>query len=164
MRGYPERVKFALNVFGWVDPWGLRRGKAYAPANVNIIIGANGEVLSATARIRRGNLGQGTPTSRSSRNAARCMGKKEDDAGHILAKLLGGLGHLAQGVFPKNPHINRGAYRVFEGRVADAVRKHGAVDVNIHWIYGNGGTRPTDIIYEVSHVNGTLILSHMLGN
>ncbi|WP_279608818.1 DNA/RNA non-specific endonuclease [Burkholderia anthina] len=110
--------------------------------------GAAGQPLRATATITAAGLGTGTTTNASSRAWARLLGYPTDDAGHIPGKLLGGSGGK-DGVFPQLPGINRGLFRDFEGRVAAYVNRAGSADVDIQFVYGNGGTRPTQIIYDV---------------
>jgi hypothetical protein len=78
-------------------------------------------------------------------------GNSNDDAGHIVGKLLGGSGGK-NGVFPQLPGINRGLFRDFEKDVATFVRKNGAVDVDVKFVYGKSLTRPDEIVYEVSQM------------
>lgn len=54
--------------------------------------------------------------------------------------------------------INRGLFRDFEGQIASYVNRVGSADVDIRFIYGNGGTRPTQIAYDVLH-GGQKVLS-----
>ena len=85
------------------------------------------------------------------------LGNATDDAGHTRGAQLGGNGGKKY-VFPQDPHVNRGAFQVFEGRVADHVRRTGkSVDFEQTYHYGNGGTRPTGVTYSVTQ-NGRPIL------
>nr|WP_246208484.1 hypothetical protein [Pseudomonas karstica] len=59
--------------------------------------------------------------------------------------------------------INRGLFRDFEGEVATFVRNHGPVDVDVKFVYGSGGTRPTKIVYDVFQ-NGKTVLSDIFSN
>ena len=90
------------------------------------------------------------------------MGNDNDDAGHILGRVLGGQGGV-DNVFPQLPAINRGEYRVFESKVKKYIEDNGAVDIEWKFDYGNGGTRPTDIVYNVFQ-NGKLVLTREFGN
>jgi len=146
---------YAPSSTGWLDPLGwcvttdVRRGVA-------------GQPLKATATITKGDLKSGTATNQSSRAWARMMDNSDDDAGHIIGKLLGGSGGK-DGVLPQLKGINRGQFRAFESQVANVVQKKGAVDVEVNFIYGNGGTRPTSITYDVFH-QGEKILEGIFGN
>nr|WP_253906998.1 DNA/RNA non-specific endonuclease [Brenneria sp. hezel4-2-4] len=104
----------------------------------------------------------GTGVNGSAREAARALGNQSDDAGHILGKVLGGQGGKGN-VFPQLPAINRGEYRVFENEVRKYINKNGTVDIDWSFVYKNGGTRPTDIIYNVSQ-NGKTVLYSVFGN
>jgi hypothetical protein len=114
----------------------------------DITHGAYGQILSAKVKVRPEDLGAGTGTNKSSRKHARSLGYDSDDAGHILGKVLGGSGGKGN-VFPQLPAVNRGKYREFEKNVKDYIKEHGAVDIEWNFIYGNGGTRPTQIKYTV---------------
>ncbi|WP_407719303.1 DNA/RNA non-specific endonuclease [Pseudomonas amygdali] len=85
--------------------------------------GPAGQPLRATATITENDIKKGgTATNASSRSWARSLGNPDDDAGHIIAKLLGGAGGK-NGVFPQLPGINRGLFRDFEKDVAEYVLK-----------------------------------------
>jgi RHS repeat-associated protein len=146
---------YAPNTNGWIDPLGWC-------VTTNVTRGAAGQPLKATATITPKDLGTGTATNESSRFWARSLGNSDDDAGHIIGKLLGGSGGK-NGVFPQLKGINRGQFRDFESAVANAVKKKGAVDVELNFIYGNGGTRPTSITYDV-YRQGSKILEGIFGN
>jgi hypothetical protein len=139
----------------WIDPFGL----AKCPT---VTRGANGEVLTARATVSKADLKTGTTTNQSSRDYARSLGNETDDAGHILGNVLGGQGGKGN-VFPQLPAINRGDYRTFEKEVRKYINDHGSVDIDWTSVYSNGGTRPTDIIYNVSQ-NGKTVLHSIFGN
>ena len=155
LHGGNNLYQYAANPSGWVDPLGLT-------CVCNVVRGPNGEPVRATATITPADIGTGTATNESSRASAKAMGNVTDDAGHIVGKLLGGSGGK-QGVFPQLPNINRGQFAQFEKGVADAVRSNGPVDVDIQFQYANGGTRPTQVIYDV-YQNGTKVLGGIFGN
>ena len=129
------------NPLEWVDPLGL----AQCP---ELTYGLNDEILSAKATVDPADLGTGTAVNQSARDAARAMGNQTDDAGHILAKVLGGQGGKGN-VFPQLPSINRGEFRMFEKDVRDYIAKNGSVDIEWNFKYANGGTRPTGVVYNV---------------
>lgn len=59
---------------------------------------------------------------------------------------LFGLSHN----LPQLASINRGDYRIFEKDIRAYIQKmEKSVDLEWQFIYGNGGTRPTQIIYDV---------------
>ena len=79
----------------------------------------------------------------------RSLGKATDDAGHTRGSQLGGNGGKKY-VFPQDPHINRGSFQAFEGKIADYVSRTGrTVEFEQTYHYGNGGTRPTGVTYTV---------------
>ena len=49
---------------------------------------------------------------------------KKCDAGHILAKRLGGYGDLPINIFPQNSTINRGIYAQFEKKIYKYIKKN----------------------------------------
>ena len=111
--------------------------------------GANKEILTAEATIKKSDLGTGTNTNAASRKYARSLGNVDDDAGHMIGKQLGGSGGK-RNVFPQDFHVNRGEFAQFEGRVVDFVDLHGQADIQIKFQYKNGGTRPTKITYTAT--------------
>ncbi|MGM3162299.1 RHS repeat-associated core domain-containing protein [Dickeya undicola] len=153
--GGESNYGYVSNPMCWVDPFGL----AKCPTLTH---GANGEILSAKATVSKAELRTGSGTNQSSRDYARSLGNQTDDAGHILGNVLGGQGGKGN-VFPQLPGINRGEYRVFENEVRKYIDKNGTVDIDWSFVYKNGGTRPTDIIYNVSQ-NGKTVLYSIFGN
>ncbi|HGN0023763.1 TPA: RHS repeat-associated core domain-containing protein [Proteus mirabilis] len=147
---------YAPNPLTWVDPWGWS-------CTPEVIRGANEQPLSAKITIRKVDIGTGTTTNQSSRAWARLMGNSDDDAGHILGNILGGQGGK-KNVFPQLASINRGDYRIFEKDIRAYIQKTGkSVDLEWQFIYGNGGTRPTQIIYDVFD-DGKKVLSEIFEN
>ncbi|WP_394393059.1 DNA/RNA non-specific endonuclease [Shewanella woodyi] len=106
----------------WVVPLGL----AGCPT---IVRGDNDEIISAKATVSPADLGTGTGTNGSSRDYARSLGHSNDDAGHILAKSLGGQGGKGN-VFPQLPAVNRGDFRVFEKDVGKLIKNNGTEILN----------------------------------
>ncbi|WP_256576414.1 RHS repeat-associated core domain-containing protein, partial [Pseudomonas sp. KK4] len=95
---------YAPNTNGWIDPLGWC-------VTTSVTRGAAGQPLKATATITPKDLGTGTATNESSRFWARSLGNPDDDAGHIIGKLLGGAGGK-NGVFPQLKGINRGSLEI----------------------------------------------------
>ncbi|RMM38152.1 hypothetical protein ALQ80_200114 [Pseudomonas coronafaciens pv. oryzae] len=119
--------------------------------------------MRATATITKDDIKKGgTATNASSRSWARSLGNANDDAGHIIAKLLGGSGGK-DGVFPQLSKVNRGLFRNYEKIIAKDVRDNGPVNIDIAFKYANGGTRPTDIIYNY-YREGVLIDGRVFTN
>ncbi|MGF6393561.1 RHS repeat-associated core domain-containing protein [Pseudomonas plecoglossicida] len=154
--GGANLYSYAPNANGWLDPLGWC-------VSTNVTRGPAGQPLKASATITLNDIKTGgTATNASSRAWARMMGNADDDAGHIIGKLLGGSGGK-DGVFPQLKGMNRGQFRTFESQVANVVKKKGAVDVELNFIYGNGGTRPTSITYDV-YRQGEKVLQGIFGN
>jgi hypothetical protein len=85
---------------------------------------------------------------------AREMGKEDkegdDDAGHILANRLGGYA-VPVNIFPQDPHMNRGAYRSFEGEIYNCMSKN--TKANLAWKFqypSSTSTRPSGEVYTVT--------------
>lgn len=107
------------------------------------------------ARVRPRDLRHGTGTNRSTRIFARRLGLVNDDAGHPIARNLGGPGHDTRYIFPQRPRINRGIFRVFERRVYDDIRLTGQnarIDIRLHY-RGPHQTRPYEVIYRYRLAN-----------
>jgi hypothetical protein len=72
------------------------------------------------------------------------------DAGHIIGRLLGGLGGKdAQNVFGQLSAINRGPFRDFEKKIAEQVLAGKLVEVEVILNYVGDSTRPSGVIYKV---------------
>ncbi|WP_052877928.1 RHS repeat-associated core domain-containing protein [Chromobacterium subtsugae] len=139
---------YAPNSIQWVDPLGLWA----AGAKYKYKYGPNGEIRSATAKIRPEDLNTGTKTSTSSRAFARSLGCPHDDAGHAIANRLGGSGG-DDGVFPQALGINRGQYRTHEAQIAEKVKAGDNVIVRVVPQYDKGSTRPHSVLYQ-TRING----------
>ncbi|CAH0381867.1 unnamed protein product [Bemisia tabaci] len=113
-------------------------------------IGHNDRVESMEAVIERRHLGRGTDTNPATRDFAQQMGRSNDDAGHILASRLGGLGNDTANIFPQSRNINRGVWAQAEADVANAVQNRGRVRYTVNLEYdGHYETRPFKIVYRV---------------
>ncbi|WDY57004.1 RHS repeat-associated core domain-containing protein [Pseudomonas sp. PSKL.D1] len=146
LSGGENFYSYAPNSNGWLDPLGWC-------VSTNVTRGPAGQPLRATATITQADLRTGTATNASSRAWARMMGNPDDDAGHIIGKLLGGSGGT-YGVFPQFSKVNRGLFRDFERQIAKDVFEKGPVNVELIFQYGVGGTRPTKISYNVFRDGG----------
>ncbi len=89
---------YAPNPIDWVDPLGLLVTPTYTR-------GANGRVERVQAKITKADLNTGTGTNPSSRAEAQKMANcSKVQAGHLLAKRLGGSGGVGH-VFPQTPGL-----------------------------------------------------------
>ena len=123
-----------------------RRGTNWRNNNGKFHMDNNGRLTQATAKVELSDLGTGTGTNPSSRGRARSMGYPDDDAGHLIAKNLGGSGGVDY-VVPQNKTINRGEFRKFEMKIAKKVRNGHEVYIRVVPRYQGNSTRPYKIDY-----------------
>ena len=139
--------EYAPNPVGWTDPFGLLVTPHYTK-------GINGRVERVQATINRTDLNTGTSTNIASRLEVQRMANcKKVQAGHFLAKRLGGSGGVGH-VFPQTPGINMGAYRVFEAQVANDIDKYGSGKVDILFRYPNSNSKIPNAIWYTYEVGG----------
>lgn len=128
----------------------------------SLILAADGTVLSYTGRIVRGDLGRhgartGTHTTISARRRVRQLGRETDDAGHVLARIFGGIGGSSgRMVIPLSPTLNRVWMRNFEMDLAALVESSAnirAINYRVRAVYRPGDTRPYGVRLTV-WVNG----------
>ena len=152
---------YSPNPLMWIDPWGW-----HCSGRDCITRGKNGEILTVTGTIRPSDIGKqggGTATNQSSRDKARSAGNSKDDAGHTRPKNAGGSGGVDY-TFPQTPSNNRGEFRVFEKDMIDYLKTTGrSVDFKQTHVYGNGGTRATEIQYRV-YDGGVLVMGRNFPN
>ena len=140
---------YVQNPLQFIDPFGL----AVCPTLIKDNLG---RIKEASATITKEMIGTGTGVNNSARAYAKAMGNQGDDAGHILAKILGGQGGKGN-VFSQLSSVNRGTYREFEKSVRKMLEKHDSLDLKWKFNYPNvNSTRPNEIIYDVFH-NGKLL-------
>ena len=140
----------------WIDPLGLAKVPKVKKNQAGVI-------TSASATVTKADIGTGTRTNQKARDWARSRGNNDDDAGHILGALLGGSGTDLDNIFPQLRKINRGAYRVFEGKIREYIEEHGTVNLEWEFVYAKGGTRPTKIIYIVKQ-KGKVVMKEEFKN
>jgi hypothetical protein len=110
---------------------------------------ALGRLKSRTARVTLADIDSGTNTTGAARRYVRAIGNANDDAGHLIGRLLGGPGGARSGnIFPQNPHVNRGAFAQFESDLADVVRQGNDVTLRVKLVYYGSATRPDKVIYQ----------------
>jgi hypothetical protein len=118
---------------------------------ITIVTGPRGRLESASCKIEKKHLGKGTETTDAARDFARRMGRDDDDAGHAIGCNLGGPGGATSGnIFPFDSTVNRGAFSQFEQKIAEEVRKGKDVSVEVECKYNGRGTRPTEVVYNVT--------------
>ena len=133
----------------WIDPWGLAK-------TPNIVRDDLGRPTQWTFDVTPSDLHTGTPTNQATRDFARSLGGKYDDAGHVRASRLGGSGTHTDNIFPQSITVNRGKMRKFEEEIADIIEKEGlSGKATITPSYRGGSTRPSKIKYEVIFSDGS---------
>jgi hypothetical protein len=117
---------------------------------------ALGRPTAAVARIRPGDIGTGTRASNAARSSAQAAGNAGDDAGHIIARILGGPGGKRSGnVFAQNAGTNRGTYRDFEARIRNYIERNNVTAyARVRLRYSGNSMRPTGIDYRVRFSDG----------
>jgi hypothetical protein len=115
-------------------------------------------VISAQGVININSLDNGTETTTCTRKYSRMLeddGEQVCDAGHILARRLGGYGNEPLNIFPQNSTINQGIFAQFEGQIYDCMQKGGEVGyLSWDFLYENTEhTMPYRVIYKASFSN-----------
>lgn len=95
-----DNPNFIFDILGWIVVPVYTRG-------------LQNQILTAKATITSNDLRTGTRTNKKSIAQARGLGFDTDDAGHIIAKRLGGSGDI-DNVFPQDSRINRGQFRLLK--------------------------------------------------
>ncbi|XP_024081852.1 uncharacterized protein LOC112126648 [Cimex lectularius] len=117
--------------------------------------GFKGRVEYAEAEIEPKHLDRGTKTNKRVRTYSKDMGYESDDAGHVIARRLGGDGKDEKNIIPQNPSVNRGEWKKIEDLTYAEVKKTGKVKMQVEPIYsGEKSTRPKSIYYRISSKNG----------
>lgn len=99
-------------------------------------------------------LDTGTKTQDSSREHVGKLGLSSDEAGHFLAKILGGSGTDKENLFPQNPKSNKQQYHTVEKKIKKAVLKYGCVQYYLKLMYDKeDDTRPHTICYSFHYGN-----------
>lgn len=118
---------------------------------------ADGRVTRVVAHIHNYDLNTGSEPTDKTRSFARSHGCSTDDAGHIIADRLGGCGDAEGNIFPQDPHINRGQFRMMESTVAEAAGKLKSRDDFIRYTVelkyaDKTKTRPYIVRYQIERV------------
>jgi hypothetical protein len=146
---YPDRFRV-----GRID--GLKVEKL--KVNSNLIrehqMGTNGRVEYLYARVKLKHLKTEKRPSPEMVKRRKVMGSVGDDTGHVIAKNLGGPGDEAFNFFPQRMNINRGAWRVEETKVVNALKNGEAkyVDIKLNFNYNDQlATRPNSFIVDFEY-------------
>jgi hypothetical protein len=102
--------------------------------------------------VSQSNIGTGRSTNRSSRNHANALndGDGKVDAGHVIARILGG-GIGNNNIAPMSPTTNRGKLAAFEKSIADKIRETGkTAKIKVQLEYTGDHTRSTRIVYKAT--------------
>ena len=111
-----------------------------------------GAVQWLHARITQDHLDRGTETNLAMRTFVRRLGLQTDQAGHIIANRLGGLGTVRWNIFPQNPRFNAGVFRAdVEDLIYQHVRNNGPVEIWFRFDYDDWfhPNRPSRISYYI---------------
>jgi hypothetical protein len=111
-----------------------------------------GRITNVNATVTRANIGTGQSTNQSTRNYANELNTNggKIDAGHIIARILGGgIGH--DNIVPLSPSVNRGDMAHLERQIADVVRATGKnANIEVQLFYEGTSTRPSRIEYKAT--------------
>jgi hypothetical protein len=113
---------------------------------------AKGRITQVNATVTKSNVGTGQGTNQSTRNYANSLNDLDGkiDAGHIIARILGGgVGH--DNIVPLSPTTNRGVMANLEGQIAEAIRTTGTrANITVILHYDGDRTRPSRIEYNAT--------------
>ena len=125
-------------------------------------------VVSAKGELTPGSLDTGTDTTTCTRKYSRMLeddGEQVCDAGHILARRLGGYGNQPLNIFPQNSTINEGIFAQFEGKIYDCMQKANNGVLEWEFIYqSDERTMPDKVKYSASFDTGCEPLSDIFDN
>lgn len=123
----------------------------------------NKEIVTATVRYE--NLYRGSVATDSVRNETLNNGYRIcDHTGHVLAKVLGGVGNIAENFEPMHRCLNLGEFKSFELQIKKVLEKNPAwrADITVEMTYdleSEKPRRPTSFEYTVEFfdANGKLV-------
>lgn len=116
-------------------------------------------VINVSGTINFNSLDKGSGTTICVQKYARMLEddfKNNCDAGHILAKRLGGYGNIPINIFPQNYKINRGIFAQYEKKIYNYIKKT-KTTANIKWYFfykNKKNTMPYLVNYSVFFSNG----------
>ena len=127
---------------------------------------ATGRTVRAVALLTRDVIDTGLRVTSSAINTLRphLPSSTIYDLGHLIAKRLGGIGDSYNFVIQLRK-VNRGAFRVFEGKVAAAVMFYGTIIYQVIVDYHDPLTRTDFTLYAGAFLeDGTLLFHDMFEN
>lgn len=124
------------------------------PEDHNIVVdrsitygtGVNGRVISVKATLAEGPAGKRNPSAQ-----RRVKGKlDQDDAGHLIGRVFGGIGDDIN-LVPMTQKVNRRSYRGLEREWERAIRDGMTIDITVWVVYTDDGHRPAyfEVEYEI---------------
>jgi RHS repeat-associated protein len=139
--------------WGWVSSMLIRSGPAVmpvagkAPLVLRLARDNIGRVTSISTTITRASLRTGTASSHAARSWC-CNGSSIYQAGHLIARVLGGPGGVRSGnIVPMLRILNNGAYKSLEHFLLRTVEGGRRVEVVIRPVYSGSRIAPTGIWY-----------------
>ena len=86
--------------------------------------GTNKRVVEIQANLSEVYLGKGTEVTKAGKQFTKILGRISDDAGHVIARRLGGSGGPnMDNLFPQLPNVNRGEFLQWENRIVTYVKE-----------------------------------------
>ncbi len=135
----------------------LHRLSPRIPLNPTVATDKLGRIVSSKATITPKNLFGGTAPTSAAQGAVQSVHPKAQ-AGHIFARMLGGLGgNTSKNIAPMHPNLNMGAFKEFEKQIAQHVLQGKTVEATITMSYAGTSNWPTKIIYRVVLPDGRVI-------
>ena len=111
---------------------------------------ARGRVIQAGAVVTQQTLGTGTRTTLAAQIRAKMLGGAKYEAGHIIARLLGGPGGIrSDNIVPILSRLNQNEMKGVEQWVAREVRAGRIMEVRVTLGYKGPSLVPEQIIYQV---------------
>lgn len=116
----------------------------------------NGNVVNVKATLSEENINCGSRISSKVRKKIIEFGSDGDQAGHIIAKSLGGYGSVISNVVPMKESVNKGEYKSAENKVLKCIKKKGGnayLNITIRYQDRSMPKRPTKFIYKAKFDN-----------
>jgi len=108
-------------------------------------------IVRVTTTLTKANLKCGTPVTGNIRKKIIKAGLKTDQAGHLIARVLGGYGSVISNVVPMSESVNKGRYKTAENKVHNCLKNKGGwahLDIRVKYKNKNLPKRPTSFIYK----------------
>ena len=125
-------------------------------------------VSNAKGIIKSEALNNGSETTSCTRKYARMLEDDEYqncDAGHILARRLGGYGNEPLNIFPQNSKINQGVYNQFESKIYNCLKEGSIGYLSWNFYYNNiSSTQPNKVIYSAAFDKGCELIKEEFSN